>query len=175
MLGGAAIGEPFHELLSVLFVTEVESAFDDNGVVVSGIARFSAEVAANPPVYTPPATISWQGALAVDHNTVRTPGAYWDFADIAITFRLSIPRQSSPAADAVLASGLGDPGVQNLLSSLGQGQRLPAHPPPTPQAQCSTSTCSWTRPRSICRSSPARNCCRTDAWHRTPERPKSPL
>ncbi|MEU6076034.1 hypothetical protein [Micromonospora sp. NPDC047074] len=128
VLGGAAIGEPFHELLTVLFVTEVETAFDDNGVVISGIARFSADVATNPPVYTPPASITWQGALAVDHDTVRSPGAYWDFADIAITFRLSVPRQSSPAADAVLAGGLGNAGVQNLLTGLGQGQPAPGVP-----------------------------------------------
>lgn len=126
VLGGAAIGEPFHELLTVLFVTEIETAFDDNGVVLSGIARFSAEVAANPPVYTPPASISWQGSAAVDHNTVRSPGAYWDFADIVFTFRLSVPRQSSPAADAVLAgTGVSNAGVRSLLAGLGQGQPSP--------------------------------------------------
>lgn len=75
VLGGEAIGEPFYELLSVLFVIEVETAFDDNGTVVSGVARFSAEVAANPPVYTPPASISWQDSFAVDHDTARTPKA----------------------------------------------------------------------------------------------------
>ncbi len=38
VLGGAAIGEPFHELRTVLFVTEVETAFGDDGVVITGAA-----------------------------------------------------------------------------------------------------------------------------------------
>ena len=37
VVGGAAIGEPLHELLSALFVTEVETSFDDNGVCIAGI------------------------------------------------------------------------------------------------------------------------------------------
>ena len=133
VLGGAAIGQPWHELLSALFVTEVETSFDDNGVTVSGIARFSAELDPNQPLftYTPPASISFAGGgtASVHHRTARTDGAFWDFPDIAIAFRLSAPRISSPVADLVLSGGAGgtppplaNAAVGAVLTSLGQGQ-----------------------------------------------------
>ena len=139
VMGGAAIGQPWHELLSALFVTEVETAFDDNAVSISGIARFSADVTSNQPLftYTPPASISFagSGALDVDHRTARTDGAFWDFPDIAITFRLSAPRISSPTADLVVSGGpggtpapLANAGVRNVLAGLGQGLPVPGQP-----------------------------------------------
>lgn len=132
VVGGAAIGEPLHELLSALFVTEVETSFDDNGVCIAGIARFSADVGNLIPTYTPPATITWNPNATVDHNTQRTAGAYWDFPDIAITFRLTAPRASSPVADLVVSGGpggapapLNSVALTTLLAGLGQGQPLP--------------------------------------------------
>lgn len=132
VVGGAAIGEPLHELLSALFVTEIETAFDDNGVCIAGIARFSADVGNLIPIYTPPATITWNPNATVDHNTQRTAGAYWDFPDIAITFRLTAPRASSPVADLVVSGGpggapapLNNAALAALLAGLGQGQPTP--------------------------------------------------
>jgi hypothetical protein len=128
VLGGAAIGDPLHELLSALFVTDVETSFDDNGIVVSGMARFSADLTARPPRFTPPANISFAGTVTTDHDTTRQPGAFWDFPDIAIRFRLTAPRTSSPVADLVVNGGpsgspapLGNAGVRNVLTGLGQG------------------------------------------------------
>jgi hypothetical protein len=81
---------------------------------------------------TPPATITWNPNATVDHNTQRTAGAYWDFPDIAITFRLTAPRVSSPVADLVVSGGpggaaapLNNAALTTLLAGLGQGQ-----PPP---------------------------------------------
>jgi large repetitive protein len=55
VFAGAAIADPLHDLLTVLFVQDVETSFDDNGVVVSGMARFSVDVNSGPLRYTPPA------------------------------------------------------------------------------------------------------------------------
>jgi hypothetical protein len=128
VLGAAAIGQPLHELISALFVEDVETAFDDAGVVVSGMARFSADLTANPPRFTPPASISFGGTVNVDHRTARHDGAWWDFPDIGIRFRLTAPRASSPAVDAVVGGPGGTPppqignaGVANALAGLGQG------------------------------------------------------
>ncbi|KAA1176986.1 hypothetical protein FP026_25830 [Rhizobium tropici] len=132
VVGGAAIGQPLHELLSALFVTEIETAFDDNGICLSGIARFSANVSNALPTFTPPFTITWNPNATVDHRTQRTQGAYWDFPDIAITFQLTAPRISSPVADLVVSGGPGgNPAALNngplaaLLAGLGQGQPAP--------------------------------------------------
>jgi len=83
VLGSAAIAQPLHELISALFVQDLETSFDDEGVVVSGMARFSANLTANPPRFTPPASISFGGTVNVDHRTARHDGAWWDFPDIA--------------------------------------------------------------------------------------------
>jgi len=64
-------------------VQDLETSFDDEGVVVSGMARFSANLTANPPRFTPPASISFGGTVNVDHRTARHDGAWWDFPDIA--------------------------------------------------------------------------------------------
>ena len=129
VLGSAAIGQPLHELISALFVQDFETAFDDAGVVVSGMARFSADLTANPPRFTPPASISFGGMVNVDHRTARHAGAWWDFPDIAIRFRLTAPRASSPAVDSLIGGPGGSPvpqignaGVAIALASLGQGQ-----------------------------------------------------
>jgi hypothetical protein len=108
-LGGAAIGQPLHELLSILFVQTVETAFDDTSVTVSGMARFSAD--ANTPTFTPPFNFNFAGA--VNHNTTRTPGAWWDFPDIAMPFRLTAQRAASPVADLVVKGGGGSPPLNN--------------------------------------------------------------
>ncbi|WP_211231849.1 hypothetical protein [Amycolatopsis balhimycina] len=128
VLGGAAIGEPLHELVSALFVQDVETSFDDAGVVVGGMARFSADLTANPPRFTPPASISFGGTVNVGHRTARHDGAWWDFPDVAIRFRLSTPRASSPAVDGVTggpggtpAPKTGNPAASTVLPRLGQG------------------------------------------------------
>jgi len=108
VFGGAAIGDPLHEFLSAIFVQSVETTFDDNGIVVSGMARFSVDVSLKPPQYTPPAGLSFQGTVTVDHNTTRRPGAFWDFPDIAMPFRLTAPRAASPVADLVVQGGPGN-------------------------------------------------------------------
>ena len=76
VLGGASIGEPLHELLSAFFVQDIETAVDDGGVVVSGMARFSADIVAKPPRFTPPASISFGGSVAANHRTARHDGAW---------------------------------------------------------------------------------------------------
>ncbi|MCU1449126.1 MAG: hypothetical protein JWP02_1296, partial [Acidimicrobiales bacterium] len=136
VLGGAAIGEPLHQLISALFVQDMEASFDDAGVVVSGMARFSADLKANPPKFTPPASISFGGTVNVDHRTARHEGAWWDFPDIAIRFRLSAPRASSPAVDAVTGGPGGSPAPQTtnaaasgVLPRLGQGVPAVGQPP----------------------------------------------
>ena len=128
VLGAAAIGEPLHELISALFVQDVETSFDDAGVVVSGMARFSADLTANPPRFTPPASISFGGTVNVNHRTARHDGAWWDFPDIGIQFRMTAPRASSPAVDAVTggpggvpAPQIGNGALAGLLAGLGQG------------------------------------------------------
>jgi hypothetical protein len=128
VLGAAAIGQPLHELISALFVQDLETSFDDAGVVISGVARFSADLTANPPRFTPPASISFGGTVNVDHRTARHAGAWWDFPDIAIRFRLSAPRASSPAVDSVIGGPGGTPAPQisngavaGALASLGEG------------------------------------------------------
>ena len=157
VLGGAAIGQPLHELLSALFIQDVETSFDDEGVVVAGMARFSADLSANPPRFTPPASISFGGTVNVDHRTARHDGAWWDFPDIAIRFRLSAPRASSPAVDAVTggpggtpAPQIGNAAVAGVLANLGQGSRRWASRRRTRRARSSTSTSSWTPRRSTC-------------------------
>lgn len=129
VLGGAAFGDPLHELVSALFVQEIDSAFDDSGVTVWGIARFSAHLTANPPRFTPPASISFGGTAKVDHRTARDADSWWDFPDIAIRFRLTAPRASSPVVDLVTGGPGGTPPPQissgqvaNALATLGQGQ-----------------------------------------------------
>jgi large repetitive protein len=126
--GGAAIGEPLHTLISALFVQQLETCCDDSGVVISGVARFSADLTANPPRFTPPASISFDGTVDVNHSTARHEGAFWDFPDIAIQFRLSAPRASSPAADAVTGGPSGTPAPKtkntaaaSVLAGMGQG------------------------------------------------------
>jgi hypothetical protein len=128
VMGGAAIGEPWHELLTFLFIERVETAFDDTGVLITGVARFSAEAEDLLPIYTPPASISWNPSAKVDHRTERHEGAWWDFPDIAIRFRLSVPRASSPVADLVVSGGpggvpppLNNAAVAAALAALGQG------------------------------------------------------
>lgn len=132
VVGDAALGEPVHELLSALFVTQIETAFDDNGVCISGIARFSADVGNLIPRFTPPFTITWNPKGTVDHRTQRSAGAYWDFPDIAIAFRLTAPRASSPVADLVVSGGgggvptpLANAKVGAILTNLGQGSPVP--------------------------------------------------
>ncbi|WP_412066278.1 cadherin-like beta sandwich domain-containing protein [Rhizobium sp. SYY.PMSO] len=127
VMGGAAIGEPWHELLSALFVTEIETAFDDNGICISGIARFSADLDNFTPRYVPPATITWAPNATVNHTTQRTAGAYWELPDIAITFRLTAPRTSSPVADQILP-GLNNAAVGTLLGNFGRGMPPPGQP-----------------------------------------------
>jgi hypothetical protein len=128
VFAGAAISNPLHDLLSVLFVQDVETAFDDNGVVVSGMARFSVDVNARPIRYTPPAGFSFDATAVADHRTTRRAGAFWDFPDIAIRFRLTAPRTSSPTADLVVNGGpggtpppLNNAAVRAVLAGLGQG------------------------------------------------------
>ena len=132
VLGGAAIGDPLHELVSALFVQEIDTAFDDAGVTIWGIARFSADLTANPPRFTPPASISFGGTANVDHRTARDTNSFWDFPDIAIRFRLTAPRASSPAVDTVIGGPGGAPAAQissaalgNALARMGQGQPTP--------------------------------------------------
>lgn len=117
-LGGAAFGEPLHEFLTALFVESAECACDPGAIVIRGVARFSANAKINPPRFTPPASISFGGSATVDHNTVRHDGAWWDFPDIAIEFRLVAARVSSPIADLVVNA---DATVGPFLASLGQG------------------------------------------------------
>ncbi|OCB55639.1 hypothetical protein A5722_16965 [Mycobacterium vulneris] len=128
VFGAAAIGEPLHELISALFVQDMETCFDDSGVVVSGMARFSADLTANPPRFTPPASISFSGTVNVDHRTARHDGAWWDFPDVAIRFRLTTARASSPAVDTVIGGPGGTPAPRTtnnaaatVLTGLGQG------------------------------------------------------
>lgn len=102
VLEGAAMSGLVHELLSVLWVQRLDTALDDDGVVVSGVARFTPEAQINPPIFTPPASISMSGTASVEHREDRGPGAYWDFPDIDIRFRLTVPRTSSPVIDAAL-------------------------------------------------------------------------
>ncbi len=128
VLGSAAIVQPLHELISALFVQDLETSFDDEGVVVSGMARFSANLTANPPRFTPPASISFGGTVNVDHRTARHDGAWWDFPDIAVQFWLTAPRASSPAVDTVTGGtgGVPTPQIANtavaaVVAGLGQG------------------------------------------------------
>ncbi len=135
VLGSAAIGQPLHELISALFVQDVETSFDDAGIVISGMARFSADLTANPPRFTPPASISFGGTVNVDHRTARHDGAWWDFPDVAIRFRLTAPRASSPAVDSLIggpggnpAPQIGNAGVAAALAGLGEGQPALSQP-----------------------------------------------
>ena len=134
LLTGESIGEPLHELLSALFVHEVETSFDDEGVAITGVARFSADLAVNPR-FTPPASLELDAALNVDHRATRRDGAWWDFPDIAIAFRLAAPRHSSPVVDLVLSGGRGgtpppleDEDVRDVLIAMGHGQPAPGMP-----------------------------------------------
>src|ERR1700694_1793066 len=106
--GGASFGEPLHEFLSAIFVQDVVTTFDDGGIVVSGTARFSADDNIRRPKFTPPASIDFHGSVTVDHRTTRHDGAFWDFPDIAMPFRLTAPRVSSPVADLVVSGGPGN-------------------------------------------------------------------
>lgn len=135
MFAGAAISDPLHDLLTVLFVQDVETSFDDNGVVVAGMARFSVDVNAGPVRYTPPAGFSFDATGTADHRTARRAGAFWDFPDIAIRFRLTAPRTSSPTADLVVNGGPGgtpapltNAAVRAVLAGLGQGTPAPGAP-----------------------------------------------
>jgi hypothetical protein len=123
-----AIAGSLHEFFTILFVTNANTAFDDNGVVITGVAHFGLAADSGLPQFVPPFGFTWAGKVSVDHRTARHDGAWWDLPDVNIQIRLTIPRVSSPVADLVVSGGpggapapLGNAAVANLLASLGQG------------------------------------------------------
>jgi large repetitive protein len=97
-LTGVDLGPTFHAIVSFLRVSELESAWDDTGVVYSGKAAFSGEGSASP---------------VPQHSTPS--GAFFDWKDITILFRLTIPRSGASDIKSL---------IDTLANAAGSGSAL---------------------------------------------------
>ena len=97
-LTGVDLGPTFHAIVSFLRVSELESAWDDTGVVYSGKAVFSGEGSASP---------------VPQHSTPS--GAFFDWKDITILFRLTVPRSGASDIKSI---------IDTLANAAGSGSAL---------------------------------------------------
>ncbi|MCH7230803.1 hypothetical protein L0U85_08065 [Glycomyces sp. L485] len=112
---GVDLGEEFNQILEFLHVDEYEEAWDDDGVVICGVARVADEST---------------GVLAFSLNS-NAPGASdleFDPQDTAIDFRLSVARRP---AESLSADDLTDSGLQTAVRALGPADSAPSDYPNT--------------------------------------------
>ncbi|MEQ1567607.1 MAG: hypothetical protein ABMA64_18335, partial [Myxococcota bacterium] len=92
--GGADLGPAVHGVVSRLFVETLQTAWDETGVVLAGVARIA----------------------EAGGSRFSFLGAEWDFHDAGVTFRLTVPRLPTgvlPAAEVE------DPSLLALLNAWG--------------------------------------------------------
>jgi hypothetical protein len=107
------LGPGVHDALSVLHVDEYETAWDDDGVVISGIARIDSE---NPssPFFSPHAgggAPAGSGGSSTSNSVMK-----WEWHDVGVRFRLTLSRRAAtalPLAQVTLAD------VATVLDALG--------------------------------------------------------
>ncbi|WP_199041171.1 hypothetical protein [Glycomyces salinus] len=112
---GVDLGEEFNQILEFLHVDEYEEAWDDDGVVIHGVARVADEST---------------GVLAFSLNSTA-PGASgleFDPQDTAVEFRLSVARRP---AGALSADDLSDSGLRTAVRALGPADSAPSDYPNT--------------------------------------------
>lgn len=108
-LVGVDLGPTYHTVVSFLRISELESAWDDSGVVYSGKAVFTGDGSASP---------------VPRHSTPS--GAFFEWKDINIQFRLTVPRSGAsdikgridPAAN-LAGSGSALDQLRQVLNDLG--------------------------------------------------------
>ena len=105
------LGPGVQNILALLHVDEYDAAWDDDAVVISGVARIDSDDP-NSWFFSPQAG---GGALA------NSPGGSnsfvkWNMHDVAVRFRITIARR---AANALNATQVTVPGVQTVLGALG--------------------------------------------------------
>src|SRR6266511_5829325 len=107
-----------HDIVSFLRVAELDSAWDETGVVHTGKAVFEGAAGASPiPMQKSPT------------------GEVFEWGDVNVQFRLTIPRNGSPDLKQVIdkAASIGSTGgpIANLQAAV---NRMGAVPPPAGQA-----------------------------------------
>lgn len=111
---GVDLGPGVHDVLAVLHVDELDSAWDDDGVVVWGIARFDVEDPNNTTAFTPRAG---GGPVARGEDGQPRPDAeVWDLHDVSIRFRLSIARRGT---EVLPPTSITDTSLRGLLQAFG--------------------------------------------------------
>lgn len=104
---GMDLGPGVHDVLELLHVDEHDVAWDDDGVVIGGVARIDST---NPgsPVFSP-----FAGGAQPDPDA-KAP--VWDWHDVAVRFRLTVARQPAAALDA---ASLTDADLRTAIAALG--------------------------------------------------------
>ena len=88
---GMDLGPGIQDVLELLHVDAHDDAWDDDGVVISGIARIDSSNPASP-VFSP-----FAGGAKPAPDTARP---VWDWHDVAVRFRLTVARQPAAALHA---------------------------------------------------------------------------
>ncbi|MCB9235563.1 MAG: hypothetical protein H6581_28160 [Bacteroidia bacterium] len=93
-LAGFDLPDSVNDIISFLRVSELQTAWDDSGVVYSGKAIFVGEGDASPvPRYHTPS------------------GSLWEWEDVNLRFRLTVPRQGSAQIRSAMTTAVGLPTV----------------------------------------------------------------
>ena len=104
---GMDLGPGVHDVLELLHVDAHDVAWDDEGVVITGVARIDSSDPFSP-LFSP-----FAGGNKPDPDA-KTP--VWTFHDISIGFRLTAARQPGAALDATT---LTDPALRTAIAVLG--------------------------------------------------------
>ncbi|MEQ1504942.1 MAG: hypothetical protein ABMB14_22105, partial [Myxococcota bacterium] len=107
---GVDLGDGVHHVLEMLHVDELDTAVDDDAVVIWGIARIDSDDPRSP-VFS---RQSGGGALAQPPPKDGAP--VWEWHDVAVRFRMTAARR---AAESLPVADLTDAALRALLDGLG--------------------------------------------------------
>src|SRR5262245_19873314 len=110
---GVDLGAGVNDILALLHVDELDAAWDEDGVVLWGVARIDSDDPSS--FFFSPR--SGGGPVARDPQGNPLPDAeVWEWHDLSARFRLTVSRQ---AAGVLPATGVTDTNLRALLTALG--------------------------------------------------------
>lgn len=108
---GMDLGSVIQEALALLHVDEYDTAWDDDAVLISGVARIDSNDSRSPFFSTQAGGGTGVGSSGSSNDMVK-----WEWHDVAIRFRITIARR---AANALPLAQLTSPDVSAVLRTLG--------------------------------------------------------
>lgn len=109
---GMDLGAGINDVLSFLHIDEYDAAWDDDAVVISGIARIDSDKPASP-FFSP---LAGGGSTASSTSNPSNDPMQWEWHDAAVRFRITLARR--PAA-ALQVEGITNTEVSKVLDALG--------------------------------------------------------